>query len=410
MSDTPAAAPAPDSGWLDDIVAGLFAYYITSLPVLLGVLFGASIVSRPNTAQDPISACVRSDAVHYLNLIQNGYAYDPGRRSVVAFFPAYPLGARWLGFAAGLPPDEGALLAANVFLMGAFVFLARWTRVRWPEATDEQRFFVLAVFGLWPMGLFFRMPYAESLFLFAALALLDGMARRWPLALLAVLAGFLTAVRPVGVAATAAFLWHVLSQPGAGLGRRIAQAAVYAPLATWGLASYMLFQQIEFGTPLAFTQTQEHWSVAAPKEYDWQQKYWALATLEPIRGIYDANSARYWAHFGTPGGAPFSVMFWNPIFFVLAAFLLAFGRLKRWVTGTETVLGLGLLAIPYLTRAYEMSMGAHGRFAAIVVVAYLAIGRMLATAHLALRIALLVALGALLTLLTSVYASARMFF
>ncbi|HEY7152978.1 MAG TPA: hypothetical protein VH575_03365, partial [Gemmataceae bacterium] len=175
--------------WLDDFFAGFTAYYLTSLPVLLGVLFGADFPrpagSHSTPHPDLISVCVHFDATHYVQIVREGYSYDPARRSVVAFFPAYPLLGRWLSQGTGLSPAVTALLTAQAALLGAFVLLARYVRQRWPEATAGQRGVVLAVFGLWPLGLFFRMPYAESLFLCVTLAMLYGMAQGWPLMVLA---------------------------------------------------------------------------------------------------------------------------------------------------------------------------------------------------------------------------------
>jgi hypothetical protein len=71
------------------------------------------------------------------------------------------------------------------------------------------------------------------------------------------------------------------------------------------------------------------------------------------------------------------MFFWNPILFVGAFALVLLGASKGWLSGPETILGAGLLAIPYITRAYEMSMASHGRFAAIVLPAYLVVGRIL---------------------------------
>lgn len=82
------------------------------------------------------------------------------------------------------------------------MLLARYVRVRWPEATAGQRGLVMAIFGLWPLGLFFRMPYAESLFVCGTLVVLYGMVCGWPLLVLALLTGLMTAVRPLGVALT----------------------------------------------------------------------------------------------------------------------------------------------------------------------------------------------------------------
>ena len=157
--------------WTNDFLVGFTAYYLTSLPVFLGILFG---VDFPRPGEDPsaprpdfVAACVHFDAGHYVKITRKGYSYDPEKRSLVAFFPVYPLLSRGVSQATGLSAEEALLLTAHIgLLIGAFVLLVRYVRVRWPEATAEQRGIVLAVFGLWPMGLFFfRMPYAESLFL-----------------------------------------------------------------------------------------------------------------------------------------------------------------------------------------------------------------------------------------------------
>jgi len=376
----------------------------------MGVVFGATIVNWSDSSQDLIAACMRFDAGHQLEIISSGYSYDPFQRSVVAFFPAYPLLARQVALILGLTWEEGALVAANVFLVGAFVFLARWTRLRWPDATSDQRFFVLALFGLWPMGLFFRMPYAESLFLLISLGLLIGMAQRWPLAILAVLAGLLTAVRPVGLAATAAFVWHIVEQPGPRIWLRFVKAALWAPMACWGLFAYMLYQQLAFGNPLAFAQTQDHWTMAVPEVVDWRGKAVALVTLEPIINAYNSESMRYWHVFHGREHAFLSVMFWNPIFFIIAGLLVAWGQWKGYLTAPEVVFGLSLLAIPYLTRAYEMSMASHGRFAAIVIPAFLVLGRVFANANAAGRAAVCIVLTTLLILFTSLFSGGHLFF
>lgn len=368
--------------WIDDFLSAFAAYFLTSLPVFLGILFGVDFPrlakDRSSPPSDVVSACVRFDARHYLEIMETGYSYDPSRQSMVAFFPAYPLLSRWVGLATGSPPREAALLTTQAALLGVFVLLARYVGVRWPEATGEQRTVVLAVFGLWPTGLFFRMPYAESLFVCVTLTLLYGMVRGWRLIGLALLVGLGTAVRPVGVALTAAFLWHVLFQPGSRRWVKVRHALMLTPLACWGLLAYMTYQWRTFGTPLAFAQTQEHWTMRVPEELSWSAKLTSLATLEPIWGVYDPASPRYWGKESIHGSLLHGLYFWNPILFVLAAALLVWGGRKRWLNGSELVLGACLLAIPYVTRGYEMSMAAHGRFAAVVVVNYLVLGRLIA--------------------------------
>ncbi len=394
--------------WLDDCFAGFTAYYLTGLPVFLGLMLGVDLPHRAGDRSaapaDLVSASIRFDAIHYVRIIREGYSYDPEKRSNVAFFPAYPLLARGVSALTGLSAEEAALLTAQFALLAAFVLLSRYVRARWPEATTPQRHVVLAVFGLWPTGLFFRMPYAESLFICVSLLLLYGMARDWPLLPLALVAGLGTAVRPVGVALTAAFLWHLGTQTALPIAVRVRRLLWLTPLACWGLLAYMLYQWSAFATPLAFAQTQEHWSMRAPPDRSWASKLESLATLEPIWGVYLPSSQRYWGHSQPLGSALFSLIFWNPILFLLAAALLFWGGRKRWLSGSELVLGASLLFIPYATRGFEMSMASHGRFAAVVVVNYLVLGRMFARLSSSIVAAWCVGLALFLFVFTFLYA------
>ncbi|MCI0380422.1 MAG: hypothetical protein L0215_22790 [Gemmataceae bacterium] len=369
--------------WFDDLIAGLAAYFLTSLPVVLGILFGVDFLrtfdgQNALPRRDLLTACTQFDAKNYVRIMRDGYDYSPDQRSTVAFFPVFPLVGSSLSYITGWLPEIAALTVANVALAITFVLLARYTRLRWPEASAGQRALVLQAFGLWPATLFFRMPYAESLLLCSTLIVLIGRVRGWPLLLLAFVAGFATATRPVGVAVTAAFVWHVLTLPGISLAARVGRVVVLGPVACWGLLAYMTYQAHAFGNAFAFAQTQEHWTVMAPHEGDWQTKLYSLLTLEPVWGVYMPGNARYWANFERHDNPAVSMLFWNPILFLLAVGLLLLGARKCWLTGVEVVLGACLLVIPYLTRSYEMSMASHARFAAVVVVNYLVVGRILA--------------------------------
>jgi hypothetical protein len=167
----------------------------------------------------------------------------------------------------------------------------------------------------------------------------------------------------------------------------------------------MLYQRFAFGTPWAFVQTQEHWTFGMPADRSWQAKAESLLTLEPIWGVYDSESPRYWERFWPRVGPLFSVHFWNPILFLLAAVIIAWGRWKRWLTGSEFILCICLLVIPYLTRAYEMSMAAHARFAAVAIGQYVDIARLFASAGIALRLAFAALVAAFLCLFTALYSA-----
>jgi hypothetical protein len=358
---------------------GLLVFLLTSIPVWLGISFGMEFVGWNRGPADDLrtdvpTACAHHDALHYIDIVENRYSYDPQRRSNVAFFPVYPLLARQVAPWVNGNARWALLLVANAMLLAAFVAFAAFLQARGPEVPARERLVVLALFGVWPAGLFFRMPYSEATFVFLLFLTLLGMARCWPVPVVALLAGLATAARPVGLAVTFAFAWHVFSDPrGGSRVRRGLRTAAWLPVASWGLLAYMSFQWYAFGTPLAFAQTQEHWEYMASAD---DNKVESLLSGAPVWSIY-TTSAHHWRRIDCHGNPFFSLLFWNPILFVGAGVLLVVGCYQAWLTGPEAVLGFGLLAIPYCTRAHEMSMASHGRFAAVVVPAFLVMGRLL---------------------------------
>jgi hypothetical protein len=137
----------------------------------------------------------------------------------------------------------------------------------------------------------------------------------------------------------------------------------------------MAYQQATFGNPLAFAQTQEHWTHGTNGTLRFWDKVDSLVSAEPIWSVYDPESESYWRSIDGGMSWLFSPSFWNPIMFVCALALVTLGWSRLWLTGTETFLGFGLLGIGYATRGYEMSMASQGRFAAIALPAYLVAGR-----------------------------------
>jgi hypothetical protein len=243
-------------------------------------------------------------------------------------------------------------------------------------------------------------------FLLALVLVLLGLARRWPGWVLAVLAGAATAVRPVGVAATAAVVASVLSDPERGPPRRRAKTAAWvAALGCWGLLAFMAHLLLRYADPLAFATAQRHWAFHAPGPNDPPSKWLRLATAEPIWNAYVPGSSRYWAAYELHGVGALGIQFWNPILFVLAAAAVAVGWRNGWLNRPEVVLGLGLLLVPYLTRADETCMGSQARFAAVVVPAFVVLGRGLARLRPGATWAVFAALGAALAVWTALFAA-----
>lgn len=361
-----------------DFAIGFATYYLTTSVVLFGTVFGTDFL-KPQSGIVPaggpmIEAFLRYDGQHYRSICLTGYRYDPTQRSEVAFFPAYPLVARGVMKLTGCDPGWALLVVAHISLLLAFIGLHAYARLRAGEDSGSVPSYVLVAFGLLPPGFFFRMGYSESLFVCVCVAALLAMRScRLPW-LVALLCGLATAVRPVGIAVVPAFMFWSWTRSDSA--RTFLVRSLYlVPLASWGLLAYIAYQYCEFGDGLAFAKTQFHWR-AHPDAPLWE-KARALLMLEPPRDIFSPSSARYWADNDTHDNPLFSMTVANPIYFGLAAALVLLGAVKRWLNGTEALLGFGLLVIPYLTRGYDNSMFSSGRFATAVVPMYLVMGRLL---------------------------------
>lgn len=356
----------------EDLVVGFLYYALTSVVVVLGVYFGYEFLEpRGNADPEFLSRFALWDGVHYKAIADKGYAYDPTKRSEVAFFPVYPMLSRGVSVAANLSTEVALLVISHSFLLASFVVFRAYLRIRWADDPDLWNC-ILLTYAVFPTTFFFRLAYTESLFVFLAVLTLLGLHRGWPLLAIALVVGLATATRPVGVALIPALSIEAW---------RRYQSKMYAVLiatcltatACWGLLGYIAFQAGAFGDGFAFAKTQEHWHVAAPT--DFFAKLRSLAMLEPIWGPFVRTSTYYWRTQDIQPNPVFSLMFANSIFFSLAIFLVLLGVMKRWLTLSESLTVALLFAIPYFTRAYEMSMGSGGRFAAVAFPSYIVLGR-----------------------------------
>ena len=153
------------------------------------------------------------------------------------------------------------------------------------------------------------------------------------------------------------------------------RAVAFTPIALSGLIAYMAYQYAAFDDGLAFVRTQEHW--CRREGVSTGEKVQALLSYEPIWSVYDPGDWGYWRRQDSKLPAAVSLSFANPIYFLLGGALLVIGVWKRWLNGRESLLGVLLLLIPYVTRSYEMCMLSQGRFIAANFLIYLVMGRLL---------------------------------
>jgi hypothetical protein len=195
------------------------------------------------------------DAGWYLNIARGGYAFESlDRQANVAFFPAYPLAMRWLGWVLGGNPLLAGLLVTLASTAGAIVLLGQWCTERIGERATR---WVMVALLVYPYAWFlYGAVYADALFLVAAIGAFTLMERGHPV--LAGLAGAVaTATRPVGMAVVVGLVVLVWVRRGGWRGLRWGDAGVLLSLG--GLVAWMGFLAARFGDPLLFSRIQAAW-------------------------------------------------------------------------------------------------------------------------------------------------------
>lgn len=179
-----------------------------------------------------VTAWERADALWYLRIASDGYRADDGS---AAFFPAYPMLVRAVGFVTGGHWLLAAYLVSNLALLVALVFLYRLTEL---EHSPERARRTVVLACVFPTAFFLFAPYTEALFLALSVAAFY-YARRSRWGLVAVLAFAAALTRSPGLLLAPALAVEALLQWRAGergarrwpLVRGLAAAAV-VPLGT----------------------------------------------------------------------------------------------------------------------------------------------------------------------------------
>jgi hypothetical protein len=310
------------------------------------------------------------DGAWYERIAREGYTYSTDRMSSVVFFPTYPLAGRWLASATGLTQATALLVASNLFWLGALAMMAAYVGDGRGDRTVVA-FTVLAM-AVWPATFFCRVAYTEPLLALLTVTALYGMRRGWHPLAIAVVIGLATATRSVGVALLLPFALHLWDRRP----RHVAASAVWMVVACWGVIAFMGFQAWRFHDPFAFVRAQAAWH-GRSADVTLGRRLLDIVTFEPIRTTYDRSSPLYWN--ARPPHQPwFSLLAANPAFFVVALGLLVYGGVRRWLNREELVLGVTLIAIPYVLQGPRMGMSSMGRFVIVSVPIYLVVGHILA--------------------------------
>jgi len=388
----------------------LICYWLTGNIVALGLFFGIELVEQSSRRGHMFDyageAYANWDGQWYKKIAAQGYDYDPGSPSSVAFFPAYPLLGGGLARIAGIRPEVALLVVSNLFLICLLCLTAKYVSRRFPGPPRRLADRVLLAMALVPTSFFFRMAYSESLFLTLTVLVLYAIHRGWPLPIIAVIVGLATAARPVGVGLIPALILHIWHKsPGARV--FAVRTTCLVPVACWGIAAYMAYLYAEFGDPLAFARTQSNWRLRPPTTLG--QRMLALVILEPIWSLYDPSGPAYWGKLAGASDPLFSLRAADPIYFLGAVTLVAVGAAKRWLSGCEVVTAASLLLIPYTTIGYDQYMQSMGRYSSAAFPVYIVLGHLLCRAPEPVVACLAGLSGFLLGAYTALFASWHIF-
>ena len=363
------------------IRTGLAAYVVSAAFVALGVSLGLHVLRPsegahgirrvPASGNVYIDAMTRWDGQWLLQIATEGYTFDPRGQSSVALYPFYPFLIALLSRLSLLRADVTGLLVSHAAFLGALTLLSVYASApptptarasslgpsgrksgRRRDRLDPARCPCVHAF---PTTFFMRMVYSESLFLFLSVLAFVAIRRHWPAVYVAFLAGLATATRSVGVALSAAVLWQIWKTaswktalpaelhgthgrlgncrvrrfPVVGLRRTVrirenATALAVRPLGSVGRADLVV--------PFLGTV----WSAylpSLPGQWDGYEKGVPLRAQLPLC---------------QPDAFPFG---------------LRDGlrrRWRKWLSGTEVIFAVGLLAIPYLALGLGCCMRLPG--------------------------------------------------
>lgn len=232
----------------------IFIGYLSNLVIIKSRWF--SSFPRPDSL---LNLFFKWDSQWYMSIVRNGYSYNPGEESNVAFFPLYPMLIRFFSSIFGNPKLMGFVIS-NIVLLLAAIYLYKLIILDFedPKIASKTVFYML----IFPLSFFFSIFYTEGLFLFLAISsFYYGRKKQWLTA--SVLGFFLSLTRSLGVLI---FIPLLIEYLGINFKtfkinlKAIKKDILYLLLIPAGLFSYIYYLHIKFNDAFAFSHTQAAWN------------------------------------------------------------------------------------------------------------------------------------------------------
>ncbi len=239
----------------------VFLAFLASRLVIIGCIILSQTVVLPGSFGRPnglLRVFLQWDAGWYLDIVRDGYTFDPSRPTTMGFLPFYPMLVKLASF---LVPDPGVagVWVANLCLLAAGCLLQALIKLEYKDPRVSHAAVMFLMFS--PVSYFFSSAYTESTFLMLALAsFLAARKQQW---LIAGLCGMcLSATRQVGLLITLPLLVEYLHQSWSG---GVKLRALWHPrilllgLVPLGFVLFMLYGYLQFNDFFAFFHATAHW-------------------------------------------------------------------------------------------------------------------------------------------------------
>jgi hypothetical protein len=235
--------------------------------IVVGVQLGARRLVQPTKSGRFLDGLVQFDGPEYLRIITDGY-----QQRQLVWFPLYPLLARAFDSVAGSPTVAAVVVSMAAGLVASVAF---WVWSGRSGMSSLARRISLAVVLVYPYGWFlYGVVYPDALFLAMVLLAFTQLERQrvWAAAMFGALA---TASRPSGFAVGLGLwvlwlertgvlvvpsergLWrHALAIPSRLELEKLSPASFIPLLSMTGLAGFMTYQWVWWGSPWRFVSEQ----------------------------------------------------------------------------------------------------------------------------------------------------------
>lgn len=373
----------------DGIANAISLYLVGLVPVLLGAWLGTTslrfqardvdagflIRQPPRTL---LNAFANWDGVWYASIARNGYHDSENQGAFFVFFPFFPLLGRLVGQMTGFSEILSLLIVSHAALIGCLLLFRNYIAIRFPDWSRQQIDLAIVVLLCLPNGMYLRFAYSESLFLFLTLLAAICMERGFQPWIPAMIVGGATGVRAVGagfVLVTIYYTWNFSRGRDATVTYRCMGMVLPVLLSLWGIAAYSVFLGMEYGDPLLFQRSHRLFDLRS--ESPLGQKVWNLLSLEPIWSVYVGPSLNQLSAEEAISNPVFVPRFMNPIYFVAAVLLVAYGRSAKLISTRELLFAAVMLGIPYATKGHDGAMQGLARYVIVVFPAWIVLSRLL---------------------------------